>query len=128
MADNTPDFSLDPTQLVREESYTDNRAGMLRVLTPVTASGEVDGARPVQYQGQVQVMSPMGPLPIHFEIEAKDFAEAVALFGEKAQAGLEQTLKELEEMRRQQQSSIVVPGQGGMGGASGGMGGGFSLR
>lgn len=123
----TPDFSLDSSALVREETYTDNRAGMLRVLTPVTANGEPDLSKPVQYQGQVQVMTPMGPLPIHFEIEATSFAEAVSLFGEKAQAGLEQTLKELEEMRRQQQSSIVVPGQGGMGAPTGGMGG-FSLR
>lgn len=124
----TPDFSLDASALVREESFTDNRAGMLRVLTPVTADGTIDSSRSVQYQGQVQVMTPMGPLPIHFDIEASSFAEAVALFGEKAQAGLEQTLKELEEMRRQQQSAIVVPGQGAMGAPTGGMGGGFNLR
>lgn len=128
MSVTNPDFSLDASALVREETYTDGRAGVLRVLTPVTVDGGCDLTRAVQYQGQVQVMTPMGALPINFDIEADSLTQAIGLFGETAEKGLQQTLKELEEMRRQAQSSIVVPGQGGMGGAVGGMGGGFPLR
>ena len=46
----------------------------------------------------------------------------------KQRVGIEQTMKELEEMRRNAASSIVVPGDvggmGGMGGPGGMMGGG----
>ena len=114
-----PDFSLDASQLFREETVTDGRAGTLRCLYPILADGSPDPARAVLFQGQAQVMTPMGVLPIHFEIEAGSLAEAVQRFGAAAEQGLEDTLKELQEMRRQQASSIMVPGGGGMGGAPG---------
>lgn len=114
-----PDFSLDTNRLFREETVTDGRAGTLRCLYPIRIDGSPDPARPVLFQGQAQVMTPMGVLPIHFEIEAGNLAEAVQRFGAAAEQGLEDTLKELQEMRRQQASSIMVPGSGGMGGTPG---------
>ena len=86
------------------------------------SDGSADTARPTLFIGEAQIMTQAGPLPINFEIEAKNLAEAVANFGDAAKEGVERTVRELQELRRQQQSSIVVPGAGGMGGM-GGMGG-----
>jgi hypothetical protein len=58
-------------------------------------------------------MTNMGPVPINFEIEAKTLGEAVAGFAEAAAAGIERTVQQIQEMRRQQSSQIVVP-QGGI--------------
>ncbi len=118
------DFSLDASGLYREDVFTDGKAGTLRRMTPVTADGQDDASRPVVFQGQAQVYTPAGVLPIHFELQAATLAEAVAQFGAAAQKGLEDTLHELQEMRRQAASQIVVPGAGGgmpgMGGPGGG--------
>lgn len=65
-------------------------------------------------------MTPAGALPLHFELEAASLDEALEQFSAAAQAALENTLEELEKMRRNQQSSILVPGAGG--GQGGGMG------
>lgn len=115
-----PDFSLEPGQLCREETVSDGRAGTIRCLYPILPDGSPDPARQVLFQGQAQVMTPMGVLPVHFDIPAASLAEAVQQFGAAAQQGLEDTLDELREMQRQQASSIMVPGSGGLGGMPGG--------
>jgi hypothetical protein len=120
-ASGKPDFNLDTSQLFREESISDGRAGTIRCLHPVKADGSADDSRAVVFQGQTQVMTPMGVLPVHFEIDASNLADAVQKFGAAADKGLEDTLNELREMQRQQASSIVVPGAGG--GMGGGLGG-----
>ncbi|MDA0225109.1 MAG: hypothetical protein O2975_03235 [Proteobacteria bacterium] len=107
------DLSMDPAALYLEEVFTDRRVGTIRRLTPVKGAGEVDASRTVVYQGETQVMTPMGALPIAFEINADSAEQAAAKFGELAKQAIERTLQELQEMRRQQASSIVVP-QGGM--------------
>ena len=61
---------MDSSQIYREETYTDRRVGTIRCLTPVTAEGTADAARPVLYVGQAQIMTPMGALPISFDLEA----------------------------------------------------------
>lgn len=122
------DLSIDAAALYLEEVFTDRRVGTIRRLTPVKGSGEVDAARAVVYQGETQVMTPMGALPIAFEIDAKTVEEAAGQFGELAKQAIERTLKEIQEMRRQQASSIVVP-QGGLPpGALGGVPGGGKIQ
>ena len=109
---NAPEPKMDAQDLYREDIYTDRRVGTLRVLTPVKADGTVDPSRPVSYVGQAQIMTPAGALPLSFEIDAKDLAEACAGFAEGAKVAFEETMKELQEMRRQQASSIVIPEAG----------------
>jgi hypothetical protein len=118
----TQDMKMDPAALYREDIYTDRRMGTIRVMTPVTADGDPDASRDVVYVGEAQVLTPMGAIPLAFELEAKTLGEAVAKFSEAAQVAVERTARELRDMRREQASSIVVPG-GGMGGM-GGLGGG----
>jgi hypothetical protein len=122
--DTKTEIKMDADKLYREETFTDNTVGTLRRLTPVTADGEVDGSRAVQYVGSTQVMTTAGPLPLSFEIEASSLSEAADAFGAAAHDAFEKTMEELREYQRQQASSIVVPGAGMDPMSGGGMGGG----
>jgi hypothetical protein len=117
------DIAMDGKSLYREETFTDRRVGTLQRLTPITASGETDTARPVLYVGQTQVLTPAGALPLSFELAASSLEDAVAKFGEHAKHALARTMRRLEELRREQASSIIVPGAGPPGGGPGGPGG-----
>lgn len=120
--DQMPDLSMDPKALYREDIFTDRRAGTIRCLTPVTGDGSVDSERPVVYVGQAQLMTPVGTLPLSFEIDANSLAEAAEKFGDAANVAVEQAVEELKEIRREQASSIVIPEMGG--GPTGAPGGG----
>lgn len=122
--DRLPDMRLDTSSLYKEEVYTDGRVGSIRVLTPVNTDGSFDMNRTVLYTGQTQLMTPAGALPLAFEIEAATLADAIEKFADTARQSLQQTMEEIQEMRRQQASSIVIPGQepagfGGLAGAGG---------
>ena len=116
------ELKVDPASLYLEEIFTDRRVGTIRRLTPVGKDGERDSARPVLYMGETQVLTPAGALPIGFEIPAGSLEDAAEKFGGLAREAIERTVKELQELRRQAASSIVVP-QGpipGVGGSGGG--------
>ena len=104
---------MNPADLWMEEVYTDRRIGTLRKLTPVKGDGAPDSAREVQWVGETQVLSQIGTLPITFPLEAKTLEEAAKKFGPEAKKAIERTVRELQEMRRQAASQIVIP-QGGM--------------
>ena len=106
------DIKMEVTSLYREEIYTDRRIGTIRALVPVDANGATDAARAVVYVGEAQIMTQMGPWPVSFEIEAKTLSEAVTGYAEAAKTAVERTVNELQEMRRQAASSLVLPGQG----------------
>ena len=67
-------------------------------------------------------MTPMGSLPLSFELPAKSLAEAVTQFGPAAQQAVDEAARELQELRRQAASSIVIPEAGAAAGLKG-MGG-----
>ncbi len=113
------DIGMDGGSLYREETFTDRRVGTLQRMTPVTASGAPDAARPVLYVGQTQVLTPAGALPLSFEIPATSLDDAVAKFGEHAKQALARTMRRIEELRREQASSIIVPGSTPPGGIAG---------
>lgn len=126
MADKAPDPQMDPAALYREEVFTDRKIGTVRRLTPVKADGTDDASRPVLYLGDAQVLTQVGTLPLSFEIPAKSLDEAVSKFGGAAKQAIERAMQELQELRRQAASSIVVP-QGGVPGGGGLPGGGGPL-
>lgn len=111
--ETTNDIKIDPKQLYLEEIFTDRRVGTIRRLTPVGKNGERDQSRAVLYVGETQVLTPAGALPIAFEIGAGSLEEAAEKFGQLAKEAIERTVKELQDLRRQAASSIVIP-QGGM--------------
>lgn len=115
MSAQRPEIRMDAQSLFREELFTDRRIGSIRTLVPVRADGSDDPARKVVFEGQTSLLTPAGTLPLVFEIEAATLAEAVERFAGVAQQALEQTLKELEEIRRETASSLIVPGRGGLG-------------
>jgi hypothetical protein len=100
---------MDPSTLYREDVYTDRRIGTIRVLTPVTSMGSTDTSRPVLYVGETQLLTPGGLLPLAFEIEARSLSEAVEGFAGGANEAVERTRREIEQLRREQASSIIVP-------------------
>jgi hypothetical protein len=98
--------------LYREDVFTDQRVGTIRRMTPVKSDGSDDPSRPLVFVGQATVMTPMGSLPLSFELPAKTLAEAVTEFGPAAQHAIEDAARELQELRRQASSSIVIPEAG----------------
>lgn len=118
------DFRMEERDLYREEVFTDRRVGTVRRLTPITTTGAPDPARKTVYVGQTQLLTPMGALPLTFEIEATSLEEAISKFGSGAQRAAEQAIEELRDLRREAASSIVIPetgaGAGGLGGPRGG--------
>ena len=103
------EIKVDPNALYLEEVFTDRRVGTIRRMTPVKKDGERDQARAVLYVGETQVLTPAGALPIGFEIGAGSLEEAAEKFGQLAKEAIERTVKELQELRRQAASQIVVP-------------------
>jgi hypothetical protein len=111
------ELTMDPASLYREEVFTDRKAGVIRVMTPVKTDGSFDTGRKILYVGEAQILTPGGVLPLTFEIAAATLGEAVARFGDQAKAAVQQALDELQELRRQAASSLVVADR--MPGASG---------
>ncbi len=118
--ENNREIKMDKNDLYREEVITDRRVGSIRVLTPVTEDGAQDRNREIIYVGQAQMLTPMGAVPLSFAIEANSLPEAIDKFSDAANQALEQTAKELQELRREQASSIVVPGSDQLPGVPGG--------
>ena len=121
---DAPEIRMDPTSLYREETFTDRRMGMIRVLTPVTKDGLADASRRVVYLGEAQLLTQVGALPLTFEIDAGSLGEATEKFAAGAKVAVERAVKELQEMRREAASPIIIPdrvppGLGGLGGPRG---------
>ena len=115
-------LTMDAANVYREDVYTDRKVGTIRCLTPVKSDGSPDAARKPLYVGEAQILTPMGAIPVTFEIDGVTLGEAIKNYEPAAKEGVERTVKEIQEYRRQAASSIVIP----QGGASGlpGMGGG----
>ena len=124
MADEQLELRMDAGALYREETFTDRRVGIIRVMTPVTRDGSVDLGRKILYVGEAQLLSPVGALPITFEIDATSLGDASEKFADGARVAVERAIRELEELRREQASNIVIPDRmppdfGGRGGPRG---------
>ena len=104
------DIEVDRKNLYREELYTDLRIASIRVLTPVNVDGTIDTSRPVIYSGETQLMSQMGPVPVHAPIDAANLDEAVSKFPAAINGAVERLMEEAREVQRREASRIVVPG------------------
>lgn len=124
--ERSAEATMDPAALYQEDNFADRKVGSIRRLTPVKPDGSADPTRPVLYLGQAQFLTPMGALPLSFEITATSLTEAVARFPDAARQAFEHAMEELREMRREAASSIIIPelGGGGMAGPGGLPGGG----
>jgi hypothetical protein len=111
--EDTAELKMDPANLFREEIYTDRRAGTIRVMNPIRSDGSADTARKTIYIGEAQLLTPVGALPLAFQIDADSLGDAVQKFAATAAVAVERAVKELQQMRREAASSLVIPGSGG---------------
>ncbi len=100
---------INQQNLYKEEVFTDLKVANIRQLTPVKANGEPDKTRKIMFFGQTQLVSPHGPLPIQFPIEAKNLQQAIEKFPEVMEQFVEKLMAEAREMQKQEQSRIIVP-------------------
>jgi hypothetical protein len=130
MPDQETDAGMNAADLYVEEIFTDRRVGTIQRLKPVTQDGEPDLSRQVLFVGQAQVLTPAGALPLSFEIPANSLAEAVEEFGKAAEKAVGETMRRLQEMRREAAGSIIVPesGAAGLGPGMAGIPGGGKIR
>ena len=117
---NSAEAAMDAAALFREEVVTDRKIGTIRMLVPIKSDGSADGTRTTLYSGEAQIMTNMGALPVSFDIEADNLADAVARYGDAARAGIERTMKELQDLRRQASSGLIVPPAGAASALTGG--------
>lgn len=112
--ESSPDNArLNADDLYREEVYTDRQVGSIRVLNPVTVEGADDDKRKSVFIGQASLYTPAGALPLNFDLNADSLADAIEKFPQAASRAVEETMQQLQEMRRESASSLVLPGQDG---------------
>jgi len=108
--DRTGDeMKMDPSNLFREEVVSDRKVGTIRILTPIKSDGTPDDSRKRIHVGETQIMTQMGALPLAFQLECESLAEAVEKFAAGAQVAVERAMHELQQMRQESASSIVMP-------------------
>ena len=116
------DFSVDRTNLYREETFTDLKVGTIKRLTPVRPDGSEDKTRKILFVGQSSLMTPHGPVPIQNVISAKELAQAIKKFPEAMQAAMDRLVEEAQKYQEAQQnqqgstiqepdSRIIIPGR-----------------
>lgn len=107
---NAQEIQLDADNLYREEVYTDFKTGSIRRLIPVKPDGSQDYTRKGIFVGQTHLVSPQGSLPIQSRIEAKNLKEAIDKYPAVMKQTIEKMFEKVEEMKRQEESRIIVPG------------------
>ena len=105
---NSIDFSVDRSNLYKEESFTDLKVGNIRRLIPVKPDGSEDKTRNTIFVGQTNLMTPNGPLPIQGVIRAKELQQAVKRFPEAMEDAVERMMEEAQKMKDQQGSEIIT--------------------
>ncbi len=124
--DKSLNLTMDAAGVYREDVYTDRKVGTIRSLTPVKSDGSPDPGRKPVYVGEAQILTPMGAIPVTFEIDAATLDAAVTEYPAAAKQAVERTVREIQELRRQAASSIVIPQGGGL--PPGGLGGGGKIQ
>ena len=121
MADEAPridqlNLNLDSSNLYTETSFTDMKTGAIRVLAPVTPSGETDSSRSKVFIGSTQLMTPEGPLPVQTRLPANNLKEAIESFADAMHHAVAQMMSEFQKMAQQAQteqkredSRIIIP-------------------
>jgi hypothetical protein len=106
------EIKINTGNLYKEEAFTDLTFATIRRLTPVKIDGSIDESREAIFTGMTQLMSPNGPIPVQCLIEgAKSLSEAADKLPAAVEKAIQGMIAEAEEMRRQEASKIIVPGQ-----------------
>jgi len=106
---NSPEFTIDRSNLYREESFTDLKTGIVKRLTPVRPDGSQDNPRKTVFVGHASILTPNGSLPIQNIIAAKELQQAIKKFPEAMHAAMNQLMEEVKKYQEQEQSQIQKP-------------------
>jgi hypothetical protein len=111
MEDNRPaSIRINQNNLYREEIFSDLMVGSIHQMTPVKPNAELDKQRKVMFIGNTQLITPQGPLPVRFPIEAKNLQQAIDKFPESLEAFVKKMVEEAKELQRKEESRIIMPG------------------
>lgn len=118
MTDNQIDFTVETTNLYREENITDLKTASIRCLTPIKPDGTADEGREKIFMGHTQLMSQHGPVPLHAPLPAKTLEEAMELFPGAMRQAMTEMIEQVKRMQQEQEraqqadaSRIIVPGR-----------------
>jgi hypothetical protein len=110
------DFTIDKTNLHREESITDLKVGAIRKLIPINPDGTEDKSRTAIFIGHTQLMSPEGPIPIQAALKVNNLEEAMDAFPDAMKQSLSEMIEKIQKMQQQKSkkkddSRIIIPGR-----------------
>ena len=112
------DFTVDKSNLYREESITDIKVASIRRMVPITEDGMEDPSRSPVFFGHTQILTPQGPLPLQARLMANNLAEAISAFPEAMEKEMTKVVEQLRKMQAEEQqqrqandSRIIVPGR-----------------
>jgi hypothetical protein len=119
MADNERiDFTVDQSNLYREDSITDLKVASIRRMVPITVDGTDDPSRSPAFFGHTQILTPQGPLPLQARLMANNLAEAITAFPQAMEQEMAQVIEQIRKMQAEEQqqkrsndSRIIVPGR-----------------
>ncbi|WDP92294.1 MAG: cytoplasmic protein [Desulfobacter sp.] len=111
------DFTVDKTNLYREETITDFKIATLKVLCPIHIDGTDDESRTRRYFGETQMVSPEGPIPVRSMLPATSLEEAVDAFPKAMEKALASLVEQVKQMQNKSKAgpgpkSRIIPGHG----------------
>ena len=99
------DFTVDKSNLYRQEMVTDFKVASIIKFIPIKHDGEEDKSRTPVFVGQTQVMLPQGPRPLQAPLEANNLEEAMEAFPKVMKRTLDETMSQMAESVIQSQQS-----------------------
>lgn len=109
------DFTVDKSNLYREETITDFKIATIKILSPINVDGTEDSSRSKRYFGETQMMSPEGPIPVRAMIPATTHEEAMDEFPKVMEKALAELVEKVKQMQNQAQmggnKSKIIPGR-----------------
>ena len=96
------DFTVDPTNLYREENFTDIKVAAIRRLIPVKPDGSDDASRSPIFMGQTQLITPSGPVMLQSLLTAKTIEEAIDQFPTAMQLQMDKMIAEAQKKQAEE--------------------------
>jgi hypothetical protein len=106
---NDVDLSVNEDNLYQEEFFTDFDMASIRRLTPVKPNGIRDKSRKLVFVGNLNLMTPQGPLPIQSAIDARHLKDAIEKYPAAMKHALGEMQEKIEKLQQEKESKIIVP-------------------
>ena len=106
---NDVDLSVNENNLYQEEFFTDFDMASIRRMTPVKPNGLRDKSRKLVFVGNLNLMTPQGPLPIQASIDARNLKEAIERYPEAMKHALGEMQEKIKKLQQEKESKIIDP-------------------